>query len=196
MARNEAPPFPRGEYVDATEFAHLEGVEYVFEDIDYSSQGVKSARTNRQVVCRVMNNQSGIALLPKRVLGLEALAGKYGSRSKGYTTTTAEKGFGVDEFLPSSGVPTDNLFWGVVKGPTVVKTSLSNMTASVAVGDPVVAITAATSQATTAGRINSQVLAVTEAALANAVRNAIGRALTARTSNETDADILVDVGVL
>ena len=57
----------------------------------------------------------------------------------------------VDEHLPSGGVAVNDVFWLTVKGPTEVSVALSGT--DVVVGDRLVAIVAATSGATTAGRV-------------------------------------------
>ena len=57
----------------------------------------------------------------------------------------------VDEYLPIAGVAVNDVFWVVVSGPTEVVAALSGT--AVAVGDRLAAITAATSGATTAGRV-------------------------------------------
>lgn len=199
MARLENPPFPRGgtfydgDTIDANDLGgeNLEGMEWVFQDVDPNT-GI--ARTERPVRCRVVRNTSGINLLPKRIGRFETGAGEYGSRVDGYTRTTAEEGYPIDEYLPAAGVPNNDLFWIVVEGPAVVLTPLSNMSADADVGGWVVAITAATSGATTAGRAHPQVLTGATTPLAIQVQNRIGRALTQRVTDSTDSDILLDVG--
>ena len=76
----------------------------------------------------------------------------------------------------------------------MILTSVADMSADVAAGGWVVALTAATSGATTAGRVAPQVLTGATAALAAMVQNRIGRALTAKTTANTNADMLVLVG--
>lgn len=207
MARDENPPFPRGETfyngvtIDSNNLGGLqhEGKEWVFEDIDLSntSPGAKPARTNRKVHARIVRNVSGIALLPKRQAKFKtATDGRFfGQRVDGYTTTTAEFSGGVvDEWLPAAGVPNNDLFWLVTKGPSKVLTDIATGAGSVFnVGDCVVALTAATSQATTAGRVAPQDLTGATALLANQVQNMIGRALSAVTTANTAADLLIDL---
>jgi hypothetical protein len=68
-------------------------------------------------------------------------------------------------------------------------TDLANMQQSFAMGGYVAAITAATSGATTAGRIQGvDWTSVTQ------VANRVGAAITAATTNQTNTAILVDVG--
>jgi hypothetical protein len=204
MARNENPPFARGAtfYEGATIDSNnlgginLEGQEWVFEDIDLNAAGsTKKSRTGLQVTCRIVRNVSGIALLPKRAVRYQATAGNYGGRVDGYTTTTAAPFAGVvDEYLPSTGVPANDLFWIVVKGPTLMLPDLAAGANNVInIGDALVALTAATSQATTAGRVAPQDLTGATAPLANQVQNKFGHALTARTTANTTLDVLVNL---
>jgi hypothetical protein len=100
----------------------------------------------------------------------------------------------VDEFLPAAGVPANDLFYIVVRGPATVITSLSDMSADVVVGDRLVAITAVTSGATTSGRVQPLPGATSSTALANEILNTVGYALSAKTTANTNADLLVEVG--
>ena len=198
-AISQNPPFPRGQTffnggtTNTTDGLELEGTEWVFEDTDYSTPNISLPRTNRKVVCRIVRNSSGISLLPKRLAALK-LTGTFGNQVDGYATTDYARGYPVDEWLPSAGVPANDLFYIVVKGPAMCITSLANMTVDVAIGDYVVAQTAITSQATTAGRLNSITYAGATTALAGNIMNSIGVACTAKTTTGTNASILVDVG--
>lgn len=204
MARDENPPFLPGETYfggatisadDVTATKYLEGKEWVSEDLDYSVQGAKALRSGKLVRRRCVRNNSGIALLPKRLAQLEATAGDYGGRVDGYADVTSERAYPIDEFLPTAGVPDDDLFWIVVEGPATCLTDLAGGANNVLnVGEAVVALTAATSQATTAGRVRPIDLNVATTALGDAIRHTIGRALSAKTTANTNADVLVDVG--
>lgn len=199
MARDENPPFGRGETfyngetIDSNNLGgqNLEGMEWVFEDI-HPETGV--TRTGRSVRCRVVRNVAAAALLPKRLARFKLTAGVYSHRVDGYSTTTAAEGYPIDEYLPAAGVPVNDLFWLVIEGPAVVLTSLSDLSADVVAGDWLVAITGATSGATTSGRVALQVLTGATAALALQVQNRVGRALSAATTQNTNSDLLLDVG--
>jgi hypothetical protein len=201
MARDENPPFARGETfdpdnIDSSDLGgdQLIGKEWVFEDVNPNSGVVRS---NRSVRCRAVRNTSGIALLPKRLAKFSntATAGvEYGQEVDGYATTTAAEGYPIDEYLPAAGVADDDIFWLVMEGPAVVLTALSDLAADVTPGDWMVNITGATSQSTTSGRLLGQVLTGATAALANQVQNRVGRALSAATTQNTNTDLLVDVG--
>ena len=72
----------------------------------------------------------------------------------------------------------------------LVKTALASLS-SIVVGDRVGAATAGTSGSTTAGRVNLIDTTGATTTLAESIMNFIGYAATARTTNNTDADVLV-----
>jgi hypothetical protein len=199
MARNENPPFDRGETfyqgdtIDTNNLGgvELEGMEWVFEDV-HPRTGIK--RTGRPVRCRIVRNVGAAALLPKRLCRFVLTSGLYGLRVDGYATTTAAEGYPLDEYLPDAGLAVNDLGWLVMDGPAVCLTPLADGSADLTVGNSVVAITGATSGATTSGRVENQVLTGATALLANQVQNRVGRAMTTRVTNSTNTDILVDVG--
>jgi hypothetical protein len=148
------PPFALGQTlgVDST----ADGKSWVgclkqFPDVNPSTGAIRS---NRLKTCIAVRNSSGGALLPKRVVRFRV--GTAGtavfSEVDGYSAVTNEERVGiVDEFLPASGVASNDVFWVTVSGPTEVAHALSGT--EVAVGDRLAAITAATAGATTAGRV-------------------------------------------
>jgi hypothetical protein len=167
---------------------------WVFEDLDYSQRGTKPARSGRKVTCMCVRNVAAAALLPKRLATLQKSGVNYLGRVDGYSTLTAVNAFPVDEFLPAAGVPVNDLFWVVIDGPATVLTDLAGAANNVwNVGDVLTSLTAATSGATTAGRVKPQDLTGATAVLGNEVQNKIGYALSARTTANTGADLLVDV---
>ncbi len=171
----------------------LLGMEYEFEDKAWGSSPA-SLRSGKMVRCRLVRNSSGFALLPGRLVVFSTTAGEHGSIIKGYArTTAAQQAFPVDEFCPTTGVPNDSMFYIVVKGPAMCKLALAP-SANLAVGDRVVAVTAATTGATTAGRIDIIDLTGATGLLANQILNYVGVALTARTTGETGTNVLCDVG--
>lgn len=208
MARNENPPFGRGETfynggtIDTNNLGglNLEGMIWTFEDEDLTpgSVGAKNIRTGRPVRCMCVRNVSAGALLPKRLVTLQTggTDGRfYTGRVDGYARLTAARAYPVDEYLPAAGVPVNDLFWVVIEGPAKVLTDLASGAGSVFnVGDVVVALTAATSGATTAGRVAPQDLTGATANLGNQVMNYVGHALSAATTSNTGADLLVEVG--
>lgn len=192
-------PFPRGEYAelgvtpDTSDpiLGNIEGQEYLVPDVDPTT-GI--ARTGRAVRLRCVRNVSGITLAAKRTVSFQATAGLYGARVDGYADTTAEHSYPVDEYL-ANGVPTNCLFYIVVEGPALCITGITpGAGGNFAVGDLLVSQTAATSQATTAGRVEKQDTTGATTPLAIQIQHRIGRALTAKTTANTAADVLVDVG--
>lgn len=186
---------------------HLEGQEKVFEDILWTgSAGVKSDRglaAGRDVRCRLVRNNSGITLLPKKMVRLDPANP---GRVLGYVTNTGQVGYPVDEFLPASGVPHGDLFWIVVEGPAMTLTPFTGAEfggADIATGVILTSITTtagSTQTGTTSenGRVAQYLtVAATTAAQWSLVQNVMtnwhGRALSARTTAETNADILMDV---
>lgn len=184
----------------STDGAGVLGVMMDFDDVTPGS-GVRAPRSNRRTTCILVRNASGIALLPKRTARW-----KSGSKFKevdGYTTTTAAEAAGViDEHLPAAGVAANDLFWLAVKGPSLMLTDLAGgVNNSVALNDVLIAMTAVTSQSTTAGRIAPWGLTATstqttDGTYTNYLLHYLGRALSARTTANTNADILVDLMIM
>lgn len=201
-------PFERGQTfynggtIDSNNLGGLqyEGIERWFQDLDYSAT-VHAPRTSRTVRCRCVRNVAAAALLPKRLGRFQASGTYYGSRVDGYATTSYERGYPIDEWLPTAGVPVNDLFWIVIEGPATVLTPLVNtdFNGDISVGNILVALTAATSGATTAGRVAMQnITASTQTADYSQIllqaENYVGRALSACTTGGTGRDLLVEVG--
>jgi len=165
------PPFPLGQTLGVTSTA--DGGSWVgavkeFPDVDPTTGKVRS---NRRKICIAVRNLSGVSLLPKRVV-----TWKSGSFSEvdGYTRLTDAASAGVvDEWLPSSGVAANDVFWLTVQGPTEVKLGPDLQAAA---DTTLVALTAAASTAsTTAGQAQT--------AAATFMQNGyIGRAISAGTT--------------
>ena len=205
MARNENPPFGPGEtfynvfanltQANTNDGIQYEGREWVFEDINPQT---KVNRTQQYVRRRIVRNISGGALLPGRLVQFSNAPnanGVYGGQVDGYAFTTAQRAYPVDEFLPAAGVQNNDLFWIVVDGPASILTDLASLNPNIAVGDKVIAQTAATSGATTAGRIidiNANTGSAT--AIAQDALGYIGTAMSAATTAQTNTSTLVQVG--
>lgn len=192
MARHENPPFPRGGLgsaysdpgtVDTTGLAHLEGTEWEFEDKDFNSavDGVVPDRTNQKVICRVVRNKSGGALLPKKFVMFKtdgSGAGDYGGQVSGYGTIGKAGGV-VDEALPAAGVPSNELFYVVIEGPTQVVSDTTGDT-TISVGSKIIPGT------TGDGTVIDQDVSVAAGSATFAqVNGAIGRAMQACTTTAT-----------
>lgn len=198
---------------------HLEGKIWVFEDIDLASTtaGAKPARTNAKVTCMIVRNTSGITLAAKRTVRLQKSGTSFLARVDGYQHFTAGVDqssdgsiavnygptFVVDEFLTGGAVAND-LFWVTIEGPTMVTTPLEGDGGNVInVGDFVVARTAAASTGTTAGRVQGVTNGILRAVTSDVTRavaiaamqapNILGTALSARTTGNTGADLLINM---
>jgi hypothetical protein len=210
MARDENPPFNRGEtffgvggVVNTVNQDPLQliGHDWEFEDIIWSlagTVGAKQLRTQRRVTCRVVKNVSGINLLPSRAVNMQTTGADgrtFENSVDGYASASgAFVGGIVDEWLPAAGVAPNDFFYIVTKGPTTCLTDLAAGATDVfTVGMIVAALTAATSQATTAGRVYPQDLTGATSVLGLQIQNAIGRALSAATTANTNSLLLVDV---
>jgi hypothetical protein len=176
----------------------VEGSQVRFNDVDPSDNMV--LRSNRQVTCLLVRNVSGFTLLGKRLVSWAA--GYRGKRVAGYCDVTAEEAAGVtDEFLGANGVRNGDLFYIAVAGPSLVKTPLeANGNNVFTEGGILYALTAATSGATTAGRVvqwagTFSVGQTTDGGAANIIMNRVGRAMSAKTTANTNADILVDLEI-
>jgi hypothetical protein len=187
---NDCMPFQRGATygaADETVATHLEGREYEHQDQEYG--------TNRTVRVRVVRNRSGATLSGKRAVSYASTAGKVEIEVSGYARIGSAKAHIVDDFLNANGVPDKDLFYVVVEGPCLAKTPLEGDALNVfAVGDLLHALTAATTGATTAGRLVAATLTGATSVLANQIANVVGRALSAKTTANTNADILIHAG--
>jgi hypothetical protein len=175
----------------------LEGLRREFVDqAPGTGSGVKSLRSGRMVICRLVRNVSGITLAPKRVV--KWAAGYRMKRVDGYVSTDSEEAAGVvDEHLGTGGVRNGDLFWLARRGPTLAQTSLSgDVSNSIAEGVMLMALSAVTSQSTTSGRVNPFVATSNQTFAVSAVLNRLGRAISAKTTANTNADVLIDLELL
>jgi len=135
-------------------------------------------RSNRRKVCVAVKNTSAGALLPKRVVRFAGTGVALFGAADGYAAVANEELVGVvDEFLPAAGVPVGDVFWLTVEGPTEVALALSGT--DVAVRDRLAVATAATSGATTAGRVTVSPLSASTAGGNNNGIGVIGYAASA-----------------
>lgn len=183
--------------IDPLSLANLEGMEWIVRDTgkesDRDDQGTQRLRR-----IRLVKNNSGFALLPKRLVA----PSNFGKYVAGYALNDSDLAYPTDPYLPAAGVADQDHFYIITGGPALVKSDLAGGAANnFAAGDQLVAVGGATSGATTAGRVkladfsggstsNQTNIAI---ALAKTLRNLVGEAGTARTTNNTDSDVLVDV---
>lgn len=169
-----------------------EGAQIRFVDDVADGASTRKKRSNRFTHAILVRNVSGVALTPGRTVSWKA--GFRGRRVDGYTTTTGAEVAGVvDDQLPAAGVANNDLFWLLVEGPALIKTPLAAGAGSVfAEGNVLIALTAATSQATTAGR--PAVLDLTQTTHpASSIVNRFARVMSAMTTAQTNTDMLVDL---
>jgi len=201
-------PFPLGKTLyqgqdvpTGSDLTYSEGIlghENYFDHKSVPTEFGPILLTSQKKICaRLVRNVSGIALLPGYTVTWRDADGIRNKEVDGYARTTAAEVAGiVDPFLPSSGVRDDDVFWLIVAGPVLAKTSLAgNAENVISRGDIMYALTAATSQATTAGRVISYAATTGTTTALSQILNRIGRAMSAKTTDNTNADVLVDVHV-
>lgn len=200
---------------------HIEGAEIEVDDIDLaasaSTQFKRGGTSNRRIRLRAIRNLTGVTVYGKLLAVLNrdtktnyasgtgaptALGGVPGStrfRELARLGLVATGGpaqcIPLDEYLDANGCVANDICWGVLRGPAIVKTSLANMSADITVGDALVAVTATTAaatDATTGGRVHVIDLAATSHS-DNVISRVIGLAMTALLTNTTNTDILCDV---
>lgn len=171
------PPFALGQTLGVSSTS--DGVGWVgaikqFPDTDPATGKIRS---NRVKTCVAVRNTSAGALLPKRVVrfAVGTAGSALFSTVDGYAAETNEERVGVvDEHLPASGVAVNDVFWVTIAGPTEVAVALSG--SAVAVGDRLACVTAATSGATTAGRVGPSAVGAATTGAGNNGIGVIGRA--------------------
>lgn len=196
--RTDELPFSLGAshpYNAGQDIALILGREYMItDDRKFIPEGGRAATGLKKRV-RLVRNTSGFTLLPKRAVTFKT--GTNCQEVDGYCDVGSELVAGiVDEFLVN-GVPDGECFFVTVEGPTLFLTDLANNSNNntFAFGDRLAAITAATSGATTAGRIGKATLVaptdVTSAgSFFNQNNNWVITALSASTSGTTNQDKL------
>ncbi len=184
-----------------------EGDTKVFEDKLWSATGVKGERNQaRSVVCRLVRNVSGVTLFAKTLVVLDPTTP---NRVTGRSTVLFGECYPVDEFLPATGVPNGDLFWIVIGGPAKVLTPMTGAefnATSIAAGMFIGAGTTnggSTAAGSTvpagraAGLLPVNVALTTNTQYEQLLRDAngyVGRAMSAMTSGQTNADLLIDAG--
>jgi hypothetical protein len=176
---------------------------------DYKTLRRDASRASGKPIGAVLlRNTSGITLLGKRLGQLDRTPGLAMNHNvDGYSTTLANAGIVlIDPWLPAGGIADDEIFWGLFAGTALILLPLvaSDHTADIAYGDFLVGATGTTTGATTSGRVTH--VRFTAATAGNTLNgfdgfrmmaNGIGRALSARTSQETTAgaDLLVNLAI-
>lgn len=158
------------------------------------------------VTCMLVRNKSGATLHPGH-----AVTWKSTERFRsvdGYARTTAAEIAGIvdDHYKVSPGVRDGDLFWMVIRGQMLAKTAHtdSEFNGTIAAGDILYAITSAAANATTtnvtntAGRFQrwngtASSTSTTDGTLSAIHFNAYARAVSASTTSNTNAFLLIDV---
>lgn len=178
---------------------HWLGKVFTYHPRDKNATSVQGALTGRQLKIVALRNTLGAALQGKRLV-LMSTAGGYTSVEDvvGYSATHgAANVVAVDPYLSSSGCADDDIFWGILEGVTTLKTPTvgADFKGDIAVGSPLVASTGTTTGSTSEGRVCNVTLPGTTGATTalQQALNAVGTALSAKTTGNTDADILVSM---
>jgi hypothetical protein len=201
---SQTAPFPRGStwYGGATPdtsnygvSTKVEGVEVWFDNTvpGASPNNVRTIRNAKKVKCRAVRNVSGVNLLPGFAVVCQTTIR---TRVDGYSITDFGTVAGVvDDHLPTAGVVNGDIFWLIVQGECLMKTGKSADVTNVwTAGDNVIALAAAAStHSTTAGRVVPFIATSNATFIGSAAINRIGKALSAKTTANTNADLLVDV---
>lgn len=167
--------------------------------------GVRKFHSLEPLMVIALRNRSGVTLYGKRHVTLDlATAGLAGVTDvKGYCDALAEGAVLIDEFIATTGVADKDIFWGVISGVALTLTPETGaaFNGDIAVNADLVAATAASSTgATTGGRVSN--VTFTNATAGNTsngydgyrmARNLLGTALSARTTGETNSDLLIRV---
>lgn len=190
MARNETPPWPRGSTysnggtIDSANLGgvNYEGKEWVVEDTIYN--------TGQYVTIRAVRNSGTFALRPMRLVTFDTAF--VGQRVNGYSTVTYAPCMPLDELLPAAGLVANDIGYVIMEGPCAVLVPLDAGADNVfTVMDPLASITAATSGATTAGRIATANTAGATTSQRDSLLNVVGRAMSAATTAQTTAPLLM-----
>jgi hypothetical protein len=166
---------------DGTEIQYV-GKIYMYPDKNYGKGLIT-------LLC--VRNMSGIALAPKRQVTFKA--GKFGEEVDGYARVNPAQGFTIWDQHPAS-IADKQLFYVVLEGPTLCSTGVAaDATNVINALDWLVSLTAVTSQAVTAGRVGPIDLTGATTPLANQLIYRLGQALSAKTTSNTAADVLVNI---
>ena len=134
MSRSNKIPFPRGKTAfagqaasdfDTSSLAHLEGQIVYLPDIDPAGDG-KTRRSNEDIVAKVVRNRHSGVLLPGEAckwMATESGTIRFGTSVQENTTENGHiAGFVDDHVHATNGVPVNDLFYLIIKGPCTVAT--------------------------------------------------------------------------
>lgn len=180
----------------------LEGVLGEFPNTNPTlSGGIRVRRNGGKVYARLVRNVSGTTLYPGRAVCFAS--GYEGRRVDRYARVTAEAVAGVvDDHYSSAGIPNGDLFWIIYKGQVLHKTPSDGDGLQFAVGDHLYALTAvvaAATASTTGGRpkpwtsFTFTAAQTTDGSGGKIIANRYAICLSAKTTNNTEADMLVEM---
>lgn len=168
----------------------LLGVVSQYQDINFGLAGsAKVLRTKNMVWGRWMRNVSGGALLPKRVVKckIDGTGNEVLGEFDGYAATigTDYAAGVIDEWLPSTGCPDDDICFVVFRGPSKVTTAAAGDT-TIIVGERLIFATD--------GKVVGQDLnPAAGTATSNQLNSFVGRATNA--VNAINTDVLADINI-
>lgn len=209
MSIERGLPFERGSThfggqtpTDDAASSAWEGREFEVDDIIYTPGATKGTwRSQEKVVLRIVRNVSGGVLYPKRLVQWKV--GYEGKRVDSYARIRAQAGIvPVDEYLPSTGVANNDLFYVVVSGPAVCMTpGVTLAGANPVQGAVVISQTDSAANGTTTNATSSagRFVAYTASIITgdqttyDAVNNWFGRMMSSGTSGQTHSDFLVRI---
>ena len=188
----------KGDAIDTNDLAGInyEGTRKVFNFVNVATP--KAHPSGWEQRCIYVRNSSGITLLPG--MHVTWTSGYRGKRVAGYLRTTGGECAGVvDDLLPSSGVPANDMFWLVVGGPCIIKSPYDSgdFADSWVEGDILYGLTTANSTAgSTDGRPQRwggtfSATDTTDGTAGKVIANKIGRVMTARTTGETNTNTMI-----
>lgn len=117
------PQFGRGQTLgggvasgmDSTFGSNVAGFEKAF--LDANPQTGVAGVPNRYVRCIALRNETGSALTKGQLVKYRTVSALSLAATTDYQVAV------VDEYLPSAGVPVNDVFWAVIQGPTSVVTA-------------------------------------------------------------------------
>lgn len=161
----------------------IEGNEYEVWDATYDVP----------VILKVVRNSAAAALESKRLI--IAKAGKKFKETDGYHAVDPTLSIGYVDFeYGTKTVAVNDLFFAIVGGYAIGLTDLAGADENViAEGAYLVGLTAATTGATTAGRVHAALFTGSTTTLANQITRCVGRAASAKTTAQTNGDVLISL---
>lgn len=202
MQKSNSLPFPLGTYAEdgqtidtaAPVLREIEGQEYLIPDYNPNTKNLRTTQTKK---VRAVRNVSGTTIYGKRLVLFQTGAGTFGNRVDGYAQLDAMRCRPSDEYLDSRGAPANSLFWVTVSGPSeILNGTAADATNVITAGLDLVSLAASTSGNSLAGRVTP--ISINNGTTANStnsnmIRNRLGVAMSASTTANTGAAILVNL---